>query len=956
MAGSPRPVVAPSVWARRVAAWVPAALVVPAVVAGAVAVSLPDPDLPELRAIAPIQVGTTWVYAVTDHGRDSGIHTKQVTGQAAIDASAFDAVTLAGHYTDYPGSGEIRDMVYLVLEDGALQQRGVFGNHEHLAVDPPAPAYQLPLDEGESWSYDGTVGTAGLRYTTTIEDIADTEVGGRTFTDCLHLVTRLQWRYNGQKKFNPEYTQEEWTCPGFGPVRTLETDPANDVEVAEELVEFHGETGDWFAEPPATPGAGGVAVPPGGTLGLDTARSNRVDGELSETLAWSDLRSSRFDFPPVADDEVMVLAERDGEVSAMDTATGAIRWRVRLTGPIVATPALAGEQVLVADSRKNLWSLHLADGTAHWVRRFDDVVSASPVVAGDRVVVATDDRHVTAVSLADSHTLWQAVRSTTLPAAPALAEDGDLVLVADRGGEVTAYNVADGSLAWTRSLEGGTLRGPAVADEEGVTVVADDTGGIYGLETGTGDLRWEQRTVYYPSQPFAVGDGRVVSLGDGTRLEAYSLEDGEPVWASDVDGTTSAPVLVGSSLVTATTDARLEVRDPSDGHLTHGWDLPVSGGGTVEGPIGLVADALVVNVDHDGPGLASGLYAYPVDADGARDGIAFDTVLRDAADGSGGPAVLAGDTMFVPGFDQAVYRVRADNSTTKLFQADGLVPGLAVAGDLLLAQKDKELRAYPVDGEDPVWTYPVPEGYPGQVPAASDDTVFVPLNQEGLAAVDRATGEERWRLPLSLAFGSTTPLVLPDGDVVYGGAALARYDATTGEQEWSILDGVLFGSAAYADGVVYGWVSRALGESGLGAYDAETGEELWFHANGNVPIGVGPAAGDGVLAAIDDQGLLAAYDARSGEPLWTLQVPTTVGGQPVILDGVVYVSEGGRKEDLYQRDYRISAHDLHTGRFLGSLQPPGSQFTVMPSVVGGDGVLLAPGTFTRGIVMIVRPR
>ena len=60
----------------------------------------------------------------------------------------------------------------------------------------------------------------------------------------------------------------------------------------------------------------------------------------------------------------------------------------------------------------------------------------------DAVVVATDDRHVTAVSLDDSHTLWQAVRSTTLPAAPALAPSGELVVVAGRGGFATAVTAS----------------------------------------------------------------------------------------------------------------------------------------------------------------------------------------------------------------------------------------------------------------------------------------------------------------------------------------------------------------------------------------------------------------------------------------------------------------------------------------------------------------------------------
>lgn len=938
----------------RVAAWVPAVLVVPAVMVGAVTVSVPDQQGGAMGRISPMEPGTTWVYDVFDHGKPSGTRTKQITGQAAIDAEHFDAVTQASAYTDYPGQGPTGNTVYLAVEGDALNQYALDVNHEHLLVDPPAAAYEFPFEEGHSWSYDGLVGDNGVRFEVELEAILDVEVGGRTFTGCGHYVTQSTWKFSGQKKFGPPSTQEEWVCPGYGVVRYAETNEEQDVELTEELTEFHGVDSNWYAEAPSAPA---VAEQPGGGLGIDAARSNTVEGTISADLAWSDGRSARFDFPPVADDDVMVLAERDGEVSATDHATGEVRWRVRLEGPVVVTPVLAGDQVLVADSAKHLWALSLADGTARWVRTFDDMVSASPAVSDGVAVVSTDDRRVTALDLGDSSTLWQVLRSSLVRSAPAV--DGDQVVVADVGGDVSAYTLADGTETWSRSLESGVLAGPAVAG--GRVVVGDADGVIYGLDAADGGLLWEQRTIFFPSQPFAVTPDTVVSLGDGERLEAYDAETGEDRWTRKVPTTRVAPVVVGDQVVSVDNEGTVRVLALDDGHEDAAWEVPHPGpdsGGSVHGPLGLVADALVVNVDHGTPGHYSALYAYPVSEAGARPGISFATELRSAGDGAGGAAVLAGDAMFLPDYQQALIRVGSDDEPVTLFDAEGLLPGVVAAGDVVLAQRDDQLEAWPTaaGATEPLWSYKTVNGYPGQVPSVGGDRVFLPQAATGLAAVDLATGRELWKVPLTLAYGSGPPLALPDGDVVYGGSALGRYDGATGAQEWSIFDGVLFAPAAYDQGIVYGDVTRALSPSGLVAVDAETGRELWTHENPNTLLGVGPAAGAGVVVGVDSQGRVTALDGRTGEELWHVLLHTGIGGQPMIRDGVAYLTELGRTADIFQREYRISAHDLRTGQFLGALQPPGSAFTLMPSGSVSDGALLLPASFSRSVVMVLRPQ
>jgi hypothetical protein len=60
--------------ARGVASWVPAVLlVVPVGMAALVQVSAPsDSDVEAMSRVQPLDLGTTWVYQVTDHGKASG--------------------------------------------------------------------------------------------------------------------------------------------------------------------------------------------------------------------------------------------------------------------------------------------------------------------------------------------------------------------------------------------------------------------------------------------------------------------------------------------------------------------------------------------------------------------------------------------------------------------------------------------------------------------------------------------------------------------------------------------------------------------------------------------------------------------------------------------------------------------------------------------------------------------
>ena len=941
---------------RRVASWVPALVVVPVAMAGAYLVSEPEEQYPDLVRLHPLDVGTTWVYAVYDHDRPSGTRTRQVRGDGGLidDSGLVDVVQVSSDYTDYPGTGPQSSSTYLGYRDDAILQFSLRSDLANKVLDPPAPAYRLPVEEGASWSYEGTLDTSTLiSYEVTLEDIGDLEVGGRTFRDCAHYVNEFDIEFEDGTKGDHE-VDEEWTCPGFGPVRMVATIEAQDSVVVEELVEFHGVRQDWRAEDaPAV--SEPTVVPLGTTVGLDPERTNAVPGgEISSDLAWSDARDQRLSFGPATDGEVMVVGDIVGDVSATEVGTGAVRWRLALPGPIVAPPVVVGETAFLSDADKNVVAVDLATGATRWTHHFDDVVSAAPTALGSSVLVPTDDGRVTVLGLADGELRWTDTRAGPVRDAP--ARSADSWLVADRSGGLTAYS-EQGARRWSVALEDALAVGPTVTD--GAVVVADEGGIITAFAIDDGSVAWQAQPRSYPSEAFAVSQGVLVTVEDGDRLEAFDAADGSALWSVEEERLRSAPVVVGDQVVTVLSTGWVVTRELGSGAVTQRWRLPlVSSDAEVDSDIdpAVVGDTLVIGAAVSAPESTAALYAYPIGEAGRTRGVYLRTDdVRSLGTAPSGVPVSDGDTLFVAGTDSVLYRLTRDGAVP-IHTSEQFQPPPAVGQGLLVAQHDEEYVAYPVEGGEPVWTFPTVAAVPGVQPAIGDDAVFLPQYQVGLSAVG-LDGTPLWNQPLANAYGPTSPVVLPDGDVIYGAAGLTRFAGDTGEAVWSDPDALLAGFPTYEGGVVYADVISQTAESGLRAYDAETGRRLWSVPVPDPLFGGGPAVADGVVVDVDSGGVVRAVDARDGSELWGLRLTTTPVGGAVVLDGRVYLMEVGRVEDLFARDIRLSVHDLHTGRFLGAFEPATTPFLSAPVLgPGPDGTVLVPNGTDFGALLVMEPR
>jgi outer membrane protein assembly factor BamB len=137
------------------------------------------------------------------------------------------------------------------------------------------------------------------------------------------------------------------------------------------------------------------------------------------------------------------------------------------------------------------------------------------------------------------------------------------------------------------------------------------------------------------------------------------------------------------------------------------------------------------------------------------------------------------------------------------------------------------------------------------------------------------------------------------------------------------------------------------------AVDLATGQERW-RLPFRPALLVGPALGAGTVVAVDATGQVVGLDAATGSPLWFHAMQSSPGGTPVVLGDRVVLFEAGREEDSVSRDTRLSVHDVRTGRYLGSMEPPG--FALVRATFGAAGSSIVTYTVASGsAVLVVRP-
>src|SRR5579885_2278375 len=185
------------------------------------------------------------------------------------------------------------------------------------------------------------------------------------------------------------------------------------------------------------------------------------------------------------------------------------------------------EHVEVRPERE--WSRRIGDGSdGYWS-------GLRIALASDALFAASIDGRVYAVNPQNGDLIWRVNTKARVISGPTL--DGDQLYVGTLDGEVIALARADGKIRWRAQAPSEALA-PPVGNGQVVVAKAVD-GREYGLNAGSGERLWSfdrnepNLTLRGLSAPLILGDRVYIGLDNG-KLEALSLDDGQPIWEQTI--------------------------------------------------------------------------------------------------------------------------------------------------------------------------------------------------------------------------------------------------------------------------------------------------------------------------------------------------------------------------------------------------------------------------------------
>ena len=229
--------------------------------------------------------------------------------------------------------------------------------------------------------------------------------------------------------------------------------------------------------------------------------------------------------PTIGSDGTVYVGSQSGQLFAIDGSTGSVKWSLQTGNHIRSSPAIGPDgTIYVGSGDAKLYAVDPASGTPKWTFQTNGEVSASPSIANGMVYVPSTDGTLYAIDAASGSEIW-----SFTPAGGgnsggvAIATDGSVYLWSnDRlNNYLYALDGTSGSQKWATELDkvnsfadGGYS--PSIGSDG--TIYIDSQANLYALDPGTGSIKWT-----YPN----LSGAREALIGPNGRL--YLPKDPEGI-------------------------------------------------------------------------------------------------------------------------------------------------------------------------------------------------------------------------------------------------------------------------------------------------------------------------------------------------------------------------------------------------------------------------------------------
>lgn len=215
-------------------------------------------------------------------------------------------------------------------------------------------------------------------------------------------------------------------------------------------------------------------------------------------------------------------------------------------------------------------------------------------------------------------------------------------------------------------------------------------------------------------------------------------------------------------------------------------------------------------------------------------------------------------------------------------------------------------------------------------PTIDNGIVYVTSKAGILHAIEATSGDELWTHEVTSYVTRATPAVVDGTVYVGGGFSFSALDAATGEERWTIpLQYGGHASPTVRDGLVVvssqqGWIF---------ALRTETGEVAWRLPTEGIVFGAGAITDDAIIYGTDE-GILYSVDREAGTLDWRITLPGAIYATPVVIGNTVLATTQAGELHAVERgtgDHIWSANQ-------GSAQPPASNGDIVVLAASDGGV------------------
>jgi outer membrane protein assembly factor BamB len=299
------------------------------------------------------------------------------------------------------------------------------------------------------------------------------------------------------------------------------------------------------------------------------AEGRDLDPPLRE--AWSIDTHALIEFPPAVAGGVAFIANKYGDVRAVRLRDHKVIWKRvtdhRLSGPptFVTAPVYHQGRVFFAFLNGDLVALDAASGKTAWKRNLHAHLESSPLAVGGNLYLGDDRTNLVSIRASDGKIRWQFNSPGAIKASPSF-HDGR-VYIADYQSAMFCLNADSGKLLWRTNTsklppfgDGGFYSSPAIAF--GHVYAARDDGTVYAFDEKTGKVTWffQTHNFIYGSPAVAHVPGTPPSVYIGSYDEHFYALDalsGKQRWRFDVGGPVpGTAVVIGHTVYTSSFKTR----------------------------------------------------------------------------------------------------------------------------------------------------------------------------------------------------------------------------------------------------------------------------------------------------------------------------------------------------------------------------------------------------------------